>query len=206
MPGRRQSALPVHDWFLLAKEADGCSQGTIDWLKGALSDLERFCAANGFPTDLAKLRQEHVLAWLVDLRKRTYRNNNGKKLKQNSTNNYWRAVRLFYNWCLETGKLKKTPIAGIKGPKPEQVLIPVFKPHHVQVMLRFCPPNTWWGARDKAIVLTLLLTGTRLAEMANLKLSSISFNEHYIRVKGKGNKERKIHMERGPNRLADDAA
>jgi len=63
-------------------------------------------------------------------------------------------------------------------------------------MLRLCPPNTWWGCRDRAIILTLLLTGIRLEELASLTLTSINLNDHYIKVLGKGNKERKVYIEK----------
>ena len=192
----RPTAFPrsLEEFFLLAKEADGCSPRTIEWLSGSLRDLRRFCAAHGFPTDLSQLRQEHILAWLVNLRSR--RGQRGQPLKQNTLNDHWRAIRLFYNWAYETGKIDQNPCAGIKGPKPQKTLISVFKEHHIRAMLYLCPPTIWWGARDRAMVLTLLLTGVRLQELAGLTLSSINFRERYIRVLGKGNKERKIYLDR----------
>jgi integrase/recombinase XerC/integrase/recombinase XerD len=62
-------------------------------------------------------------------------------------------------------------------------------------MLWLCPPNTWWGARDRAILLSLLLTGIRLEELSKLTLHSINLSDRYIRVRGKGNEERKIYLE-----------
>ena len=111
-------------------------------------------------------------------------------------NNRWRAVRLFYNWCYEKGIIKENPCGFIKTPKPDKRIIPTFKEHHIRTLLYLCPPNRWWGARDRAIILTLLLTGIRLEELAGLTLSSLNFKEMWMRVRGKGNKERKVYIEK----------
>jgi len=74
------------------------------------------------------------------------------------------------------------------------IVIPVFHPEHVKALLYLCPPNTWWGARDRAIILTLLHTGIRLSELTGLQLSDLNFTSDCIRVWGKGDKERTIYL------------
>ena len=196
--GLRPQSFPqtTQEWFLLAKEADGCTKSSIEWLREGLLDLERFCRFNGLPTDLCQLQREHILAWLISLRHRNDFHGRGKKLKSSTMNSRWRAVRLFFRWCHETGRIQADPTVGIKGPKPGKTLIPVFQEHHIQAMLQLCPPNTWWGCRDRAIILTLLLTGIRVGELANLTLSSVNLQDRYVTVLGKGNKERKVYLEK----------
>lgn len=50
--------------------------------------------------------------------------------------------------------------------------------------------NDFDGIRDKAIIELLYSTGIRLSELINLKPENIDFNNHLIKIKGKGNKER----------------
>ncbi|MCX5999845.1 MAG: tyrosine-type recombinase/integrase [Chloroflexi bacterium] len=112
------------------------------------------------------------------------------RLKPNTLNNYWRAVRLFYNWSHQTGRMKRNPTAGIKGPGAAKTLIATFQPDHIEAMLTLCLPNTWWGIRDRAILITFLLTGVRLGELVNLTVSSLNMKDgnDYMVVAGKGSR------------------
>ncbi|MDY6833452.1 MAG: tyrosine-type recombinase/integrase [Chloroflexota bacterium] len=198
------SQRPLHEWFLLTREADGCSKSTLRWFSSSLKDLLTFCETEGFPTDLANLESEHLIAWLVHLRNRTDKNpdhHSTNKLKQNTMNGYWRGVKRFYKWGIETGKLEYDPTIGIKGPKAKRSFVPVFKEHHVAAMLDLCPPNTPWGARDRAIIITLLLTGVRREELVSMRLTELDMEHHRITVRGKGSnqkgsKERTVYLDR----------
>ncbi|MDD6553394.1 MAG: tyrosine-type recombinase/integrase, partial [Prevotellaceae bacterium] len=52
--------------------------------------------------------------------------------------------------------------------------------------------SKWEGQRNKAIIETLFSCGLRVSELVNLKISDVFFDEKFIRVLGKGNKERLV--------------
>ena len=72
--------------------------------------------------------------------------------------------------------------------------IPTFKPEHIKALLLLCPPNRLWGARDRAIILTLLHTGIRRGELCSLRLEDVDFNREEIKVTGKGDKARRVYL------------
>jgi len=89
-------------------------------------------------------------------------------------NSRFHALRAFFNWCVAEAIVVRSPMSNIRTPSVGSIVIPVFSPEHVKALLYLCPPNTWWGARDQAIILTLLHTGIRLSELTGLKLSGRS--------------------------------
>jgi len=104
-------------------------------------------------------------------------------VSKSTVNSRFRALRTFFNWCVAEGIVDRSPLSNIRTPSVGSIVIPVSSPEHVKALLYLCPPNTWWGARDRAIILTLLHTGIRLSELTGLKLSDC------IRVRGKGNRQ-----------------
>lgn len=56
------------------------------------------------------------------------------------------------------------------------------------------------GARDRAIILTLLHTGICLSELVGLRLQDVDFDREEIKVHGKGDKERKVYLARDAQR------
>ena len=144
--------------------------------------------------------------WLLHLRTRANENPRYKtcrgKLKPNTINNYWRAVRLFYKWAYRKGKIAQDPTAGIEGPKATRPYVATFKEDHVAALLQLCPPNTRWGARDRAIIITLLRTGVRLSELCSMEVSELNLDQRCAKVRGKakrgqgqGPRERVVYLD-----------
>jgi integrase/recombinase XerC len=64
----------------------------------------------------------------------------------------------------------------------------------IRDLLLLCDENRFLGTRNKAIVLTLLDTGLRLTELANIQLANVDFDRETIKVMGKGAKERVVRI------------
>ncbi len=113
---------------------------------------------------------------------------------KNTVNNRFRALRAFLNWSVAEGIIGQSPMRNIRAPFVGRPVIPVFTAEHVKALLYLCPPNTWWGARDRVIILTLLHTGVRLSELAGITLQDMDLVHDTIRVRGKGDKQRTIYL------------
>jgi len=174
--------------FILAKKVEGRSQRTLEWYRESIGDFASFCEANGLDPSPEKIRSVHVRAWLADLQNR--------RLSKATVNNRFRALSSFVSWCIGEGIISDSPLRNIRTPSVGRTIVPVFTPDHVRAMLYLCPPNTWRGARDRAIILTLLHTGIRLSELVGLGLQDIDFDREEIKVHGKGDKERKVYLAR----------
>jgi len=186
----RQPALLGH--FLLAKKVEGRSPRTLEWYQEALEAFERFCSPQGFDPDPTQVTPLHVRMWLAHIQE--------TGVSKSTLNSRFCALRAFFNWCVAEAILERSPMSNIHTPSVGTIVIPVFSPEHVKALLHLCPPNTWWGARDRAIIFTLLHTGIRLSELTGLQLSDLNFTSDCIRVRGKGDKERIIYLAPEPQR------
>ncbi len=180
----RQPALLGH--FLLAKKVEDRSPRTIEWYQEALEGFERFCRKEGIDPDPAKITPFNVRTWLAYIQ--------ATGVSKSTLNNRFRALRAFLNWCVAEGIIDRSPMSNIRTPSVGSILIPVFSPMHVKALLYLCPPNTWWGARDRAIILTLLYTGIRLSELTGLMLEDVNLAQDCVKMLGKGDKERTIYL------------
>ena len=83
----------------------------------------------------------------------------------------------------------------MKAPALDRPLIPVCGAHQLQAMLDRCSKTVGWGARDRAIILTLLHTGVRLGEVYALDPRDLDLTEGVAQVRrGKGSKGRLLHL------------
>ncbi len=96
------------------------------------------------------------------------------------------SVKMFYAWAVQERYIKRSPCVNIHGPKQDARVIVPLSEDQVDALLRLCPPNTWWGARDRAIISVLLTTGIRREELVGLDLLDLDFEANVLKVSGKG--------------------
>jgi integrase/recombinase XerC len=83
------------------------------------------------------------------------------------------------------------PFAKVKNIMVPHKVIHPFSQDDILRLLACCNPSTHKGARDRALILTLLDTGLRAGELVSLQLEDIDFHSQRIQVcHGKGNKQR----------------
>lgn len=126
------------------------------------------------------------------------------RVSKSTFNNRFRALRAFFNWCVAEAIAERNPMSNIHTASVGTIVIPVFSSEHVKALLYLCPPNTWCGARDRAIILTLLHTGIRLSELTGLQLINLNFTSDCIKVRGKGDMERTIYLAPEPQQAIFD--
>lgn len=154
------------DYFLLSKKVEGRSPATLEWLQVSLEDLDRFLRSKGSTLIAEDLTPLHIRAWLAHLQE--------KGLAKSTINTKYRALSSFVSWCLAESIIKDSPLMNISPPKVGKPVIPIFKPEHIKALLFLCPPNCLWGARDRAIILTLLHTGIRRGELISANLYPVA--------------------------------
>ncbi len=110
------------------------------------------------------------------------------------------AVKTFYKFlCLE-GKIKESPLSDIESPRLWQRLPCSLKTEEVERLINQPKANLsrdtvfarFIGLRDEAILELLYSTGIRVSELINLKSSDLNLKERFVRVLGKGRKERLV--------------
>jgi integrase/recombinase XerC len=100
------------------------------------------------------------------------------------------AVRGFFSFLAEAGKIRGNPAARLVAPKVEKRL-PVFLPiDDTERLLNGLPSGEAWAERDRAILETLYSAGLRVSELVGLDWEQVDFENECLRVFGKGRKER----------------
>jgi len=113
-----------------------------------------------------------------------------RPLKERSIFRLIESLRQFYKFLVMEEKIKIDPTINIRLPK-----IPVRLPHILSIdeiakLLNSIPEDNERGLRYKAMFELLYATGLRVSELINLNLEDIDLDVGYLRVIGKGGKER----------------
>lgn len=101
-------------------------------------------------------------------------------------------VKSLYNYLLISERIQQLPTENIEPPKTERLLPDVLSVDEVDAMLATFDIRSAKGCRDSAIVEVLYSTGLRVSELVTLRLSDLFFGEGYVRVVGKGDKQRLV--------------
>ena len=101
-------------------------------------------------------------------------------------------MRSFYRYLVIDGILEDNPTELLESPILGEHLPEVLSTEEVDQLQNSIDLSKWEGHRNRAIIEILFSCGLRVSELINLKLSNIYIIERYIRVIGKGSKERLI--------------
>ena len=104
------------------------------------------------------------------------------------------SLRSFFDWLLLEKVLKDNPCDMVDGPKIGRYLPDVLSEDEVVAIIDSVPLSTWQGVRDRAILEVLYGCGLRVSEAVGLQVSCLFLKEGYVRVIGKGNKERLVPL------------
>ena len=111
-------------------------------------------------------------------------------LDANTVRSYVRVWKTFFNWCYQEELIDVDVVARLRSPESVKKVIPAFTVEHIQKMLDTCDISTDLGFRNYVILLLFLDTGMRLSELVGLDVGDV--HEQFVKVLGKGRKEREI--------------
>lgn len=146
------------------------------------SDVEFFLLQ--CKTPLAELQSEDILDFLVS---RDF-------LTKRSQARLLSSLRSFCSWLVLEGILKDNPCDKVDSPKLGKYLPSVLSVEEVEAIIGVVDTSTWAGLRDKALLEVLYGCGLRVSEAVGLKVSCLYFDDDFVRVIGKGDKERLVPM------------
>lgn len=101
-------------------------------------------------------------------------------------------IRSFYRFLVLDGYLKDDPTELLENPQVGLHLPEYLKTEEVDQLENAIDLSKWEGQRNKAIIEVLFSCGLRVSELVNLKLSNLFEEEKFVRILGKGNKERLV--------------
>ena len=101
-------------------------------------------------------------------------------------------IRSFYKFHVTDGYIQDDPTELLESPQLGDHLPEVLSVEEIDMIESAIDLSKWEGHRNKAIIEVLFSCGLRVSELTNLKLSNLYLDEEYVRVEGKGRKERLV--------------
>lgn len=174
------------DYLLFQKRY---SKHTIIAYKKDLEDFFLFME-NGYESVDAKLiTSVMVRSWLANLKEET--------ITSKSINRKISSLKSFFKFLMKEGVIDATPMSTIISPKINKRLPIYVEQKDMQTLFEYVEfPDTYSGQTERLIMQLFYNTGFRVSELINLKISQVDFSNNYIKVLGKGNKERVIPVQK----------
>ena len=102
------------------------------------------------------------------------------------------ALKMFFRFLVAEGKIESSPARLLGTPKLPHRLPNFLSRHEVERLLSQPDISNHLGQRDRAMLELLYATGLRVSELVGLKVKNINLEAGYVRIMGKGSKERMI--------------
>lgn len=185
------AALGEYEYAIMEK-----AESYQSWCKKRLSRFARWCQEK--QVFLRDVKPAHISAYLQELKQPSKRT--GKLLSTYTLHGHMRAIRAFLYWCAKPPQkyLSIEVPQNLAMPTIEIKVIQPFSKEQIKAMQVAIGQNRFpiIVARDKAILAVLVDTGIRAEELCGLQLQNvhISTQEGYIKVLGKGRREREVPL------------
>jgi site-specific recombinase XerD len=123
--------------------------------------------------------------------------------KASTAATYHKVLKILYGWLAEEEEIPANPMAKIKKPIVPEQPVPIVPEEALKRLFHACAGNTFEGRRDTALLMLLLDTGARRAEMVGIKLADVDLELDVLLVLGKGRRERTLPFGRRAGQALD---
>lgn len=177
----------IKDYQDYQKIERGLSQHTIDNYSFDIYRLCRFLDSNEIDVSPLTITDEHVQHFIYEV---------SKEVNERSQSRIISGLKSFFNFLIFENYRQTNPLELIETPKIGRKLPDVLSVEDIDNLIaaiRFDTPNEealLLAHRNKAIIETLYSCGLRVSELISLKISDLFFDEGFIKITGKGNKQR----------------
>ncbi|HCB88234.1 MAG TPA: tyrosine recombinase XerD, partial [Porphyromonadaceae bacterium] len=177
---QRNSPVEKYKRYLLLER--GLSSNTIDAYMTDLQKLIDFAETRNL--SFTEMKLQHLEEFLAEL------HDNG--IKARSVARIISGIKSFFHYLVLDGFIEENPGLLLEAPKIGLKLPVVLSVEEIDCLLDRIDVSTAEGARNYAIIETLYSCGLRVSELTNLRFSDLFFDEGFIRVQGKGSKQRLV--------------
>ncbi|MBN1414627.1 MAG: site-specific tyrosine recombinase XerD [Bacteroidales bacterium] len=146
-----------------------------------LKDFIQLKAINVLPEQVEYDHLKEFITWLHEL-----------GIGQRSQARIISGLKSFFRYMLIEDRIPSDPTELLEAPRLVRKLPDVLSLPEIELLLTAIDLSKPEGHRNKAIIETLYSCGLRVSELIDLRITNLFFNEEYIKVTGKGNKERLV--------------
>ncbi|HEY1046602.1 MAG TPA: site-specific tyrosine recombinase XerD [Bacteroidia bacterium] len=177
----RSASKGFKQYLLLEKSL---SKNSIEAYLHDVESFERHLRSNELSVSPLQVSYEHLLGFVQTL--------NSIGVAATSQARMVSGLRAFYKYLLLEDLLTADPTKFLEMPKMARKLPEVLSLDEINKMISLIDMSKPMGHRDKAMLETLFSCGLRVSELITLNISEIYVKDEFIKVRGKGNKERLV--------------
>ena len=182
MQKKEQQALIIRKYQQYLKLEKSLSPNTLDAYLTDLDKLMSFLTLEGINVlEVSLTDLQHFTAGLHDI-----------GIHPRSQARILSGIKSFFRFLILSDYLQADPSELLEGPKIGFKIPEVLTVEEIDTIISTVDRSKTEGQRNRAILETLYSCGLRVSELVNLKLSDLYFDEGFIKVEGKGNKQRLI--------------
>jgi len=174
----------TNEFSLYLKLERSLSENTVEAYMTDLSKLIQFLDFKKYELSPQQLKADDIhefLSWIYEL-----------GMTASSQARVLSGIKAFYKFLIMTDKITHDPTSLIEAPKIGRHLPDTLDVHEIDKMIAAIDRSTPEGERNVAIIETLYSCGLRVSELVTLKISEIYADEGFVRVIGKGDKQRLV--------------
>ncbi len=161
------------------------SQHTLTAYKDDLLQFRRFLVNRYEIFKIENADHRHVRSWIVHMMQNDY--------AARSINRKISTLKSYFKYLRKRGLVGNNPMSKIISPKSNKRLPEFIREKHIENLEMYLKADdSFSGRRDALVILLLYELGLRRSELINLNDSDIDFLRNYLKVLGKGNKERLV--------------
>ena len=170
--------------FSQCNRAEGKSPKTISWYGEMIGVFIDFLKNSNKAPILAEFSLENTRDFVVSEQTRG--------LSPYTVQARVRSLKAWSSWLFGEGYLSENVLARLRIPKAPVKIVEPLTNEEIESLVSVQNPLTAIGSRNLAILITLLGTGIRESELCNLRYEDSHIEEGYVKVLGKGSKERVV--------------
>lgn len=138
-------------------------------------------------TQVSEISFQIVRSWIASLLE--------KGVSPRSVNRKISTLKSYFKFLIRENVITENPMLKVVAPKSKKRLPVFIEENQIENLLNQINfSDGFFGERDKLIIELFYVTGIRLSELVNIKISDVDFNNNLIKVLGKRNKERLIPL------------
>ena len=159
----------------------GLSKNTIENYTFDIDKLVLFLTTHKIDATPLTIKEEEIQAFIYQI---------ASQLNARSQTRIISGLKSFFNYLVFEDYRSNTPMELIEVPKVGRKLPDTLSTQEIDLLIGAIDLSTLEGERNKAMLETLYSCGLRVSELISLKISDLFFEEGFIKVTGKGNKQR----------------
>ena len=182
--------------YQLSNEAEGKSPVTVRWYTEILRSFGAYLTIKYGDSSLNNLDMNTARAYIMHLKQKQkfaghpYTPEQADLLSPRTVQCHIRALKAFSSWLYSEGYTTENRLMNLKLPKAPVTIMEPLSPDEIERVVDSIDKHSHTGVRNHAIFVTLLDTGLRASEAASITLGNLNLTEGFIKVLGKGCKER----------------